>query len=100
MQTSQNGQDPSAGGLQAGIDIGSVSVNSVVINAAKQIIYESPYRHHMTVGLWRVVGTPTEYAFSGTDMLVRVTYDRNDRVPSNIFKAQSKAANAVGGPAA
>jgi hypothetical protein len=80
MQTSQNGQDPPVGELQAGIDIGSVSVNSVVINAAKQIICESPYRRYMTVGLWRVVGTPTEDAFSGADMLVRVTYDRNDRV--------------------
>jgi hypothetical protein len=34
----------------------------------------------MTVGLWEVVGTPTEYIFSGTDMLVRVTYNRYDRV--------------------
>jgi hypothetical protein len=34
----------------------------------------------MTVGLWEVVGTPTEYVFSGTDMLVRVTYNRYDRV--------------------
>jgi len=34
----------------------------------------------MTVGLWEVVATPTEYVFSGTDMLVRVTYNRYDRV--------------------
>jgi hypothetical protein len=36
----------------------------------------------MTVGLWEVVGTPTEYVFSGTDMLVRVTYNRYERVDS------------------
>jgi len=34
----------------------------------------------VTVGLWEVVGTPTEYVFSGTDMLVLVTYNRYDRV--------------------
>jgi hypothetical protein len=34
----------------------------------------------LTVGLWEVVGTPTEYVFSGTDMLVRVTYTPYDRV--------------------
>lgn len=36
----------------------------------------------MTVGLWEVVATPTEYVFSGTDMLVRVTYNRYERVDS------------------
>jgi predicted CoA-substrate-specific enzyme activase len=30
-----------------GIDAGSVSLNSVVINEAKEIIYESPYKRHM-----------------------------------------------------
>jgi hypothetical protein len=34
----------------------------------------------VTVGLWEVVGTPTEYVFSGTDMLVLVTYNRYNRV--------------------
>jgi hypothetical protein len=34
----------------------------------------------VTIGLWEVVGTPTEYIFSGTDMLVQVTYNGNDRV--------------------
>jgi len=34
----------------------------------------------VTVGLWEVVGTPTEYVFSGTDMLILVTYNRYDRV--------------------
>jgi hypothetical protein len=46
MQPSQAGQDPSAGELHAGIDVGSVSIYSVVINAHKQIICESPYRRH------------------------------------------------------
>jgi hypothetical protein len=34
----------------------------------------------ITFGLWEAVGTPTEYYFSGKDMLVRVTYTRYDRV--------------------
>jgi hypothetical protein len=34
----------------------------------------------VTFGLWEAVATPTEYYFSGTDMLVLVTYNRNDRV--------------------
>jgi len=34
----------------------------------------------MTVGLWEVVATPTEYVFSGKDMLILVTYNRYDRV--------------------
>jgi hypothetical protein len=44
MQTSQDGEDPSAGGLHAGIDVGSVSINSVVINTHKHVIFESAYR--------------------------------------------------------
>ena len=46
MQTSRDGHDPSAGGLHAGLDVGSVSINSVVINAHRQILFESPYRRH------------------------------------------------------
>jgi len=34
----------------------------------------------LTFGLWEAVGTPTEYYFSGTDTIVLVTYDRNDRI--------------------
>jgi hypothetical protein len=34
----------------------------------------------VTFGLWEAVGTPVEYYFSGTDTIVLVTYDRNDRV--------------------
>jgi hypothetical protein len=34
----------------------------------------------LTFGLWEAVGTPTEYYFSGTDTIVLVTYNRNDRV--------------------
>ena len=33
-----------------------------------------------TLGLWEVVGTPTEAVFDGTKMAVEVTYDGNDRV--------------------
>lgn len=34
----------------------------------------------LTFGLWEAVGTPTEYIFSGTDTMVLVTYNSNDRV--------------------
>lgn len=33
-----------------------------------------------TLGLWEVVGTPTEAIFDGTKMALEVTYDENDRV--------------------
>ena len=34
----------------------------------------------MTLGLWEVVGTPTEVVFSGKKMSFEVTYDANDRI--------------------
>ena len=34
----------------------------------------------LTFGLWEAVGTPTEYVFSGTETIVLVTYNRDDRV--------------------
>ena len=34
----------------------------------------------MTFGLWEAVGTPTEYVFSGTETIVLVTYNRDERV--------------------
>jgi hypothetical protein len=34
----------------------------------------------LTFGLWEAVGTPAELAFSGTDTMVLVTYNSNDRV--------------------
>lgn len=33
-----------------------------------------------TLGLWEVVGTPTEAVFDGTKMAFEVTYDGNDQV--------------------
>lgn len=36
-----------------------------------------------TLGLWEVVGTPTEAAFDGQNMAVQVQYDANDRVTSS-----------------
>ncbi|MBI1953818.1 MAG: hypothetical protein HYS41_06830 [Candidatus Omnitrophica bacterium] len=33
-----------------------------------------------TLGLWEVIGTPTEMVFDGTKMSFEVTYDENDRV--------------------
>ncbi len=38
---------PYSDSLYVGIDAGSVSVNCIVINREKEIIYESPYQRHM-----------------------------------------------------
>lgn len=37
-----------------------------------------------TLGLWEVIGTPTEAALDGQDMAVQVTYDANDKVVSSV----------------
>ncbi len=34
----------------------------------------------MTLGLWEVVGTPTEMVFDGAHMSYEVTYDADDRI--------------------
>lgn len=34
----------------------------------------------MTLGLWEVVGTPTEAVFSGDEMAYEVSYDQDDRI--------------------
>ncbi|MCY4386963.1 MAG: hypothetical protein OXC18_07630 [Desulfurellaceae bacterium] len=34
----------------------------------------------VTLGLWEVVGTPTEGVFDGTEMAFEVSYDENNRV--------------------
>ncbi len=34
----------------------------------------------LTLGVWEVVGTPTEGIFSGDEMAFRVRYDKDDRV--------------------
>lgn len=34
----------------------------------------------LTLGLWEVIGTPTEGAFSGDEMAYEVSYDENDRI--------------------
>lgn len=34
----------------------------------------------LTFGLWEAVGTPTEYVFSGTETIVLVIYNRDERV--------------------
>jgi hypothetical protein len=34
----------------------------------------------VTLGLWEVVGTPTEAVFSGDEMAYEVTYDDKDRI--------------------
>ena len=37
-----------------------------------------------TLGLWEVVGTPTEAAFDGQDMAVQVSYDAQDKVTESV----------------
>lgn len=34
----------------------------------------------VTLGLWEIVATPTEGAFSGDEMVYRVRYDANENV--------------------
>jgi len=47
-----------------------------------------------TLGLWEVVGTPTEAVFDGTKIGLKVTYDGNDRVENvvDLRKEQQQAA--------
>ena len=40
-----------------------------------------------TLGLWEVIGTPTEAAFTGKQAAFEITYDANDRV-QNIIRLQ------------
>lgn len=41
----------------------------------------------VTLGLWEVVGTPTEMVFHGTNLLIRVCYDLEEKVAeSKILK--------------
>jgi len=42
-----NGYSDNSDIFYVGIDAGSVSLNSVVINQAREIIYESPYKRHL-----------------------------------------------------
>lgn len=34
----------------------------------------------LTLGLWEVIGTPTESTFNGKDIVTKVTYDQNNKV--------------------
>jgi len=34
----------------------------------------------VTLGLWELIGTPVEGAYSGDDMAFKVTFDKNDKV--------------------
>lgn len=34
----------------------------------------------LTLGLWEIIGTPTESAFSGDEKCYEVVYDENDRI--------------------
>lgn len=39
----------------------------------------------LTLGLWEVVGTPTEAIFSGKAMAVKITYDKEDKVKDIVY---------------
>jgi hypothetical protein len=42
-----------------------------------------------TLGLWEIIGTPTELFFDGTEMAFHVIYDENDQLEQvNIIKMQ------------
>lgn len=34
----------------------------------------------LTLGLWEIIGTPTESVFSGDEMAYQVRYDQNDKI--------------------
>lgn len=49
-----------------------------------------------TLGLWEVVGTPTEAVFDGSKMALEVAYDENDRVAKVVnLQADQQAALAA-----
>ena len=39
----------------------------------------------LTLGLWEVVGTPTEAIFSGKAMAIKITYDKDDKVKDIVY---------------
>ncbi len=39
----------------------------------------------LTLGLWEVVGTPTEATLNGTDVAVKVTYDKSLKVEEVVY---------------
>jgi len=39
----------------------------------------------LTIGLWEIVGTPTEATFDGKKMAYQVTYDKDEKVDSVIL---------------
>jgi activator of 2-hydroxyglutaryl-CoA dehydratase len=45
MEKAMNAKDSE--GYYVGIDAGSVSLNCVVIDQKKEIVYESPYKRHL-----------------------------------------------------
>lgn len=38
-----------------------------------------------TLGLWEVIGTPTEGAFDGNEMAYEVSYDEDDKIDSVVL---------------
>ena len=44
----------------------------------------------LTLGLWEVVGTPAEGAFSGNDIAYQVTYDEDERISEVVLLKAKK----------
>jgi len=64
--------------FHVGIDAGSVSINCVVINQNKEIVYESPYRRHLGKVEERVAVLIQElYAAFGKDRIESVSFTGN-----------------------
>ena len=39
----------------------------------------------LTLGLWEVIGTPTEATFNGKDVAVKITYDSEDKIKEVVY---------------
>ena len=42
----------------------------------------------LTLGLWEVIGTPAEATFSGKDVAVKITYDKEEKVKEVVYLTQ------------
>jgi hypothetical protein len=50
----------------------------------------------VTLGLWELVGTPVEGAYSGDNMAFKVTFDQNDKV-LEVFPLNDESSQELGG---
>lgn len=74
-ETDAQGQKADIFKFKQGYDTG-VKVSRALVHGVADIF---------TLGLWEVVGTPTEAIFSGKDVAVRVTYDGDNKVKDVVY---------------